>query len=59
MSVTLNVPVREPDAAGVKVTLIVHVADAASVVHELLVILKSPLSVPVIVADLTVTAVLP
>lgn len=59
MSLTLNVPVRAPDAAGVNVTSIVQVPDAASVVHVLLVILKSPLFVPEIVADFTVTDVVP
>ena|SRR5215469_13187630 len=59
LSLMLNVPVRDPDAAGVKVTMTVQVPDAASVVHVLPVTLKSPLFVPVMVADFTETEVVP
>jgi hypothetical protein len=59
-SVALKVPVREPDAAGVKVTPIVQVPPLAAIdVQLLLWILKSPLFVPAIVAAFTVTAVVP
>ena len=59
-SVTLNVPVLEPVAAGVNVTLMVQVPPLAAIdVQPLLWILKSPLFVPVIVAEVTVTVVVP
>ena len=59
-SVTLNVPVLEPVAAGVNVTLMVQVPPLAVIdVQLLLWILKSPLFVPVIVAEVTVTVVVP
>jgi hypothetical protein len=44
LSVMLSVPVREPVAVGVKVTLIVQVALAATLVPQLLVWAKSPLA---------------
>ena len=59
-SVTLNVPVLEPVAAGVNVTLMVQVPPLAAIdVQPLLWTLKSPLFVPVIVAEVTVTVVVP
>ena len=47
MSVTVNVAVREPVAAGVKVTLIVQFPPAATLDPQLLVCPKSPGLVPV------------
>src|SRR5437868_5113203 len=44
LSVTESVPVREPAAVGVKLTEIVHVADAATDVPQLFVWPKSPLA---------------
>jgi len=45
LSVTVMMPVREPVAVGVKVTLMVHDALAARLVPQLLVSEKSPLTV--------------
>jgi hypothetical protein len=42
LSVTLRVPLRVPAAVGLKVTLIVQLALAASEVPQALVSLKSP-----------------
>ena len=51
LSVTLNVPLRGPDAEGVKVTLILQLPPAANVVPQLLVCAKSPLAeMPVMVS---------
>ena len=47
LSVTVNVALRDPVAAGVKVTLIVQVALAAKAEGQLLVCPKSPELVPV------------
>src|SRR5436190_5986550 len=47
LSVTLNVALLVPLAVGVKVTLIVHCAPAATDVPQLLVCPKSPLLAPV------------
>ena len=44
LSVTVSVPVREPPVVGVKVTLIVQLALAATVPPQLLVWTKSPLT---------------
>ena len=59
LSVRLRVAVLAPLAAGVKVIVIEHVPLAVIVVHVLLVMAKSPLSAPVIVALVTFTAVVP
>jgi type III secretory pathway component EscR len=60
VSVTVSVPVLEPFAEGVKVTVIVQVPPfPATEVHPLLCTLKSPLFAPVIVTAETVTVVVP
>jgi hypothetical protein len=45
LSVTISVPLREPPEVGVKVTLIVQEAPAATLVPQLLVCAKFPLAV--------------
>ncbi len=62
VSVTFSVPAREPVAPGVKVSVIVHVPPLPATtadVHKLLVMAKSPASVPVIVTVSMVTEVVP
>ena len=59
MSVTLNVVVRLPEAAGVKVTLMVQLAPTARLAPQPLVWAKSPLLVPVIAMLLIVNGALP
>jgi len=49
LSVTETAPVREPVAAGVKVTEIVHVPAAATEAPQVLVWLKSPLAAIVVI----------
>jgi len=52
LSVTFKVPVRVPDAVGVKVTLIVQLALGASELPHVLVSAKSPLAeMPLMVND--------
>ena len=57
-SVTVNVALRVPRAAGVKATLIVQLAPAATEVPQLLVWAKSPLLAPVKAMLINVSAVL-
>jgi hypothetical protein len=57
LSVTVNVPLRAPAAVGVKVTLIVQFAPAATLAPQLLVWAKSPLLVPVKVMLVMLSAV--
>ena len=45
LSVTVRVPVRVPEAVGLKVTLIVQLASAFTEVPQVLVSAKSPLAV--------------
>ena len=59
MSVTVNVPLRAPVAVGVKVTLIVQFAPAATLEPQLLVCAKSPRLVPPIAMLLIVKGPLP
>ena len=59
LSVTVKVPVRVPVVVGRKVTLIVHLAPAASELPQLLVWAKSPLSAPVMAMLLIESAALP
>ncbi len=47
LSVMLRVPVRVPEAVGVKVTLMLQLAPAATELPQVLVCVKSPLFVPV------------
>jgi hypothetical protein len=56
--VIVNVPDRDPSAAGVNVTLIVQLASAATLDAQLVVWLKSPALVPVIPIWFTVRAAL-
>ena len=58
LSATVNVPLRVPVAVGVKVTLIVQFAPAATEAPQLLVWAKSPLFVPAMVMLVIVSAVL-
>src|SRR5713101_6587422 len=57
-SVTVNVPLRLPVAVGVKVTLIVEFAPAATDAPQLLVWAKSPLFAPAMAMLVIVSAVL-
>ena len=57
-SVTVRVALRAPVAVGVKVTLMVQVAPAATLVPQLLLCPKSPLLVPVKVMPVMLNAVL-
>jgi hypothetical protein len=57
LSVIVSVPVRVPPAVGVKVTLIVQLAPAATVDPQVLVSAKSLLFVPVIVILVMLTGV--
>jgi hypothetical protein len=59
LSVMLTDPLREPEAEGVKVTLIVQSAPAATELPHVLVCAKSPGSVPVIAMLLTLKVALP
>jgi hypothetical protein len=62
LSLTVSVPLRLPIAVGLKVTLAVQLvllASVAGLMGQLLLCPKSPLSVPVIVMPLIVTAELP
>src|SRR5438105_3019414 len=59
LSVTVRVAVRVPAAVGVKVTLIVQLPPAATLVPQLLVCVKSPLLVPVTAMLVMLKAVLP
>src|SRR5437762_4467646 len=58
LSVTVKAPLRVPVAVGVKVTLIVQFAPAASEAAQLLVCPKSPLFVPAMAMLVIVSAVL-
>jgi hypothetical protein len=59
LSVRLRAAVRDPLAAGVKVTLIVHLAPAATLDPQLLVCVKSLESTPVIPMLVMLKAALP
>ena len=59
LSVTTSVALRLPAAAGVKVTLIVHVPLAATELPQVLVWAKSPALVPVIATLVILKAALP
>ena len=59
LSVTVRVAVRVPVAVGVKVTLIVQLDAAATLVPQVLVCAKSPLWVPVTAMLVMLNAVLP
>ena len=59
LSVTVKVPVRVPVVVGRKVTLIVHLAPAASELPQLLVWAKSPLSAPLMAMLLIESGALP
>src|SRR6266581_5060092 len=59
LSATLNVALLVPLAVGVKVTLIVHWAPAATEVPQLLVCPKSPLLVPVMAMLLMFSVAVP
>jgi len=59
LSVTVNVPLRVPVAVGVKVTLIVQFAPAATDVPQLLVCAKLPPLVPVMAMLVIDSAALP
>src|SRR5439155_18162743 len=58
LSVTVKAPLRVPVAVGVKVTLIVQFAPAATEAPQLLVWAKSPLFAPVMAMLVIVSAVL-
>jgi hypothetical protein len=51
LSVTLKAPLRVPTAVGVNVTLIVHVPFTASVLPQLLVCAKSPLTAMLLIVS--------
>ena len=54
LSVTVSAPVRDPTMVGVNVTLIVHFALLASVVPQVLVCAKSPLTVTLLMVRVAV-----
>jgi hypothetical protein len=59
LSVTVTAALRAPVAVGVKVTLILQLAPATTLVPQVFVWLKSPLFVPVIVMLVMVSAAVP
>ena len=59
LSVTVRVAVRVPVAVGLKVTLIVQLDAAATLLPQVLVCAKSPLFVPVTAMLVMLNAVLP
>jgi hypothetical protein len=59
LSVTVTAALRAPVAVGVKVTLILQLAPAATLVPQVFVWLKSPLFAPVIVMLVMLSAAVP